>query len=207
MTRTMCSVSLALLLAAGVALAASPPTAGPLALGSKAPMLDAPLQNVDGKEVTIGGVRGPKGTLVIFTCNACPYAKAWEERIVQLGNEYRQKGIGVIAINPNDPKVVAEDDFPTMQARAKARGMAFPYAVDATSDVARAYGATRTPEAFLFDASGTLVYHGAVDDSGEAAKVKDRYLEDALKAVLAGSDVPVKDTKAIGCGIKFRNKA
>lgn len=177
-----------------------------LAHGAKAPATDIKLKTVDGKMITLAEVSGTKGTLVVFTCNACPYVKAWEERLVSLGNTYADKGIGVIAINSNDPKVQAGDSYEVMQERARERGMKFPYAMDETSGVARAFGATRTPEVFLFDASGALVYHGAVDDnSGEPDKVSQRYLKDALDAVLAGTDVTVKETKAIGCGIKFRS--
>ena len=93
-----------------------------------------------------------------------------------------------------------------MQQRAKSNKIAYPYVVDATSDVARAFGATRTPEAFLFGADGKLVYHGTIDDNGEdAAKVEKSYLKDALEAVVKGQDVAVKETKSIGCGIKFRS--
>ena len=111
-------------------------------------------------------------------------------------------------INSNDPGRVAEDGYETMQQRAKQRGMHYPYVVDATSDLARAFGATRTPEAFLFDAAGKLVYHGTIDDNAkEPAKVKERYLQSALKAVMTGQEIALKETKALGCGIKFRTKA
>jgi hypothetical protein len=125
---------------------------------------------------------------VVFTCNACPYAKGWESRIVELGNSYAGKGIGMIAINSNDPKVVADDGYDQMVTRAKERGMKFPYVGDGTQEVAKAFGAARTPEVFLFDAKGTLVYHGAVDDNVESAeKVTKSYLKDALDSVVAGS--------------------
>ena len=184
---------------------AAPALAGGLAIGAKAPQADLKMKSVDGKEVSIADVAGPGGTLVVFTCNHCPWAKAWESRIVELGNAYRQKGVGVIAINANDPKENPVDGFEDMVQRAKERGMQFPYAVDATSNVARAFGATRTPEAFLFDKQGTLVYHGAIDDNAqEPDKVDKRYLKDALDAVVAGKEVAVKETKSIGCTIKFR---
>jgi peroxiredoxin len=191
----------ALLLSSAVAVSAAD-----LALGSPAPMTDVKMKNVDGKDVTIAQAKGEKGTLVVFTCNHCPYSKGWEERIVAMGNEYSKRGIGVIAVNSNDPAVAAEDDFGAMQSRAKERGMTFPYVVDATSGVAKAFGATRTPEAFVFDASGKLVYHGTIDDNMQnAAAVKETYLKDALESVASGKDVAVKETKALGCGIKFRS--
>jgi peroxiredoxin len=180
--------------------------AGGVKLGDRAPMTDTKMKNVDGKEVTIASVAGKNGTLVVFTCNHCPFAKAWEKRIAELGNAAVKDGIGVIAINPNDPETYAEDSFENMQKRAKAAGFEFPYVVDATSDVARAFGASRTPEVFLFDKDGKLVYHGAVDDNRDAPKVAQNYLKDAIAAVAAGKPVTTSETKAVGCGIKFRAK-
>ena len=179
---------------------------GSLPIGATIPMADVAMKNVDGKEINLKSIAQPAGTLVVFTCNHCPFAKRWESRIVALGNTYAAKGIGVVAINANDPKAYPEDAFDVMQVRAKEKGMEFPYVVDATSNVARAFGATKTPEAFLFDKNGKLVYHGAIDDNGEEpSKVENAYLKLALEAVVNGADVPVKETKSIGCGIKFRS--
>ena len=179
-----------------------------LALGDAAPMSDAAMKNVDGKDVTIASVQGKKGTLVVFTCNHCPWAKAWETRIVDLGNGYRKKGVGVIAINPNDPSDYPEDTYAEMQKRAKQRKIGYPYVVDATSNVARAFGASHTPEAYLFDAGGKLVYHGGIDDNAKQPdKVEAHWLRDALDAVVAGKAVPLAETKAFGCSIKFRKEA
>jgi peroxiredoxin len=179
-----------------------------LAIGATAPMADVKMMAVDGTRLSIADVKGAKGTMVIFTCNSCPWVKAWEARIAELGNTYAKQGIGVIAINPNDPGVKSEDDYPAMQERAKQRRMVFPYAVDASSDIARAFGATRTPEVFLFDRKGKLVYHGAPDDNAkEPEKVTARWLRDALDATIGGKAVAVKETKALGCSIKFRAKA
>lgn len=181
--------------------------AGGLSFGDKAPMSDVEMQNVDGKLVSIAGSTGEKGTLVVFSCNACPWVKRWEERLVEIGNTSLEKGIGVIFINANDPARNAEDGFDEMVRRSKKWGMKFPYAVDATSDIARAFGATRTPEAFLFDAKGKLVYHGTVDDNAKApAEVEKAYLKDAVTAVASGKKVSNAETKALGCTIKFREK-
>ena len=180
----------------------------PLSIGDEVPMASVKMKNVDGREVSIAEVAGKKGTLVIFSCNACPWAKAWEKRIVEMGNTYPKQGIGVIVINSNDPDRVAEDGYAVMQQRAKQRGVRYPYVVDATSGVARAFGATRTPEAFLFNASGKLVYHGTIDDNAkQPGQVKERYLQDAIRAVLGGKEVAVPETKALGCSIKFRPEA
>lgn len=181
---------------------------GVLAIGAGAPMTDVKMQNVDGKNLAIGDVKGEKGTLVVFTCNHCPWAQAWESRIIALGNEYSKKGIGVMLVNSNDPTAYEEDAYEVMQTRAKERGMEFPYVVDATSDVARAFGASHTPEAFLFGKTGKLVYHGAVDDNAKQPdQVTARWLQDALAATAAGKPVAVKETKSMGCSIKYRAKA
>jgi peroxiredoxin len=177
-----------------------------LELGDVAPKSDVKMKNVDGKEISIADVKGEKGTLVIFSCNHCPFVVAWEERIGKLGNEFQKRGVGVIQINSNDPAKSAGDSYEGMVKRAKDRGFAFPYVVDADSGVARAFGATRTPEAFLFDAAGKLVYHGTIDDNHkDAAAAKEHYLKDALEAVVAGKEIAIKTTKAVGCGIKFRS--
>jgi peroxiredoxin len=196
-------------LAAVLSLAGAPAARAedkPLALGASAPMADTKLKSAaDGKDVTLAGAKGPKGLLVVFTSNLCPYAKAWEERLVELGNTYSKKGIGVVVVNSNDSASKPGESVEAMAARAKERKMAFPYASDATSGLARAFGATKTPEAFLFDKGGKLVYHGAIDDNHEEpAQVTKRYLKDALEATLTGKTPAVQETKSIGCGIKFR---
>jgi peroxiredoxin len=201
-------VAASLVLVTGLPAGAEETAPKALALGSKAPLSDVKMKTAAGTEVSIADVKGAKGTLVVFTCNACPWVKKWEGRIAKLGNEAVKKGIGVVAINSNDPAKNAEDGFDVMKTRAKARGLKFAYAVDATSDIARAFGATRTPEAFLFDASGKLVYHGTIDDNADDAKaVEEPYLADAVNAVAGGKAVSVTQTKALGCGIKFRSKS
>jgi hypothetical protein len=194
--------------------AAEPPAAEPaaappaLAIGAVMPMAGVKMMGVDGRETTLAGVAGPKGTLVVFSCNHCPWVKAWEPRLVAIGNTWPKRGVGVIAVNANDPKGYPEDGLDGMKQRASQRQMAFPYVVDATSDVARAFGAAKTPEAFLFDKAGKLVYHGAIDDNAkEPGKVKERYLQNALEALTGGKEVAVKETKALGCSIKYRAKA
>jgi hypothetical protein len=178
-----------------------------LAIGDAMPAANAALLNVDGRELTLAKIVGEKGTLVIFSCNHCPWVQAWEARMVAIGNGYRAKGVGVIAVNSNDPKEYPDDDLPRMRERARDKNYLFPYAVDTTSDLARAFGATHTPEAFLFDASGRLVYHGAIDDNARSAdKVQHAYLRDALDAVIAGRSPAVHETKALGCTIVPRER-
>ncbi len=178
-----------------------------LGIGDAIPLADVTMKNVDGRELSISSVKGPKGVLVIFSCNHCPYVKAWDARLAALGNDATGRGVGVIAINPNDPAAYAEDGFEQMKAKAAARAYAFPYVVDAgASQLARAFGATHTPEAFLFDAKGVLVYHGAIDDNVEdAAKVTRHYLRDAVDAVVAGRAPATAESKAIGCSVKLKS--
>jgi thiol-disulfide isomerase/thioredoxin len=198
---------------ASIALASSASSAfaeqkAALPLGSPIPSAMVKLKSVDGRLVSIHDVAGPKGTLVVFTCNHCPYAKAWEKRIAALANNYSNQGIGVILINANDPTAYPEDAFPEMQTRAKSLGLSVPYVVDDTSNVARAFGASVTPEAFLFAADGKLAYHGTIDDNRtDPDKVGAHYLGDALAAVAAGHAPKLAETKSLGCGIKFRAQA
>lgn len=185
--------------------AAAPVSAAGLSLGDEAPMATTTMKSVDGSTTSIAKVAGQKGTLVIFTCNSCPWVKAWQSRMVEVANAAVKQDVGVVMINSNDPTQKDEDGFTEMVARAKSLGMAFPYAVDATSDIARAFGATRTPEAFLFDAQGKLVYHGAIDDNAhKPEEVTERWLADAVTAVTSGKAVGMAETKALGCSIKFR---
>ena len=178
-----------------------------LAIGDAMPMKDVKMAGVDGKSVTLATVAGKKGTLVVFTCNHCPWAKMWQTRVTEIGNAAGKARIGMVAINANDPAEYPEDGMEGMKQRAKELKIKFPYVVDATSDVARTFGATRTPEAFLFDADGKLVYHGTVDDSPkDASAVKDAYLKDAVNAVSTGKAVTTAETKSMGCSIKFREK-
>lgn len=193
-------------LAMGLAMRLNAETDGdePLALGAEAPTTAVQMKGTDGEMYTLADVRGEKGTLVIFSCNSCPWAIKWERRVASIGNAYQTKGFGVIVINANDPARVSEDGFDEMVARAQSLSYEFPYVADPTSRVARAFGARRTPEVFLFHADGKLVYHGAIDDNAsDANAVEAAYLKDALDALLAGKAIAIPETKALGCSIKF----
>lgn len=179
----------------------------PFTIGQPAPLQDIRMKGVSGTELSIAEAAGAKGTLVIFTCNHCPWVKMWQTRIATIGNAAIKRGVGVIAVNANDPAAYPEDGFGEMKARAKQLGFKFPYVVDATSEVARAFGATHTPEAYLLDAQGNLVYHGGVDDNARDEKaVKQPWLRQAVDALVGGKPVPMAETKALGCSIKFREK-
>lgn len=177
-----------------------------LKLGTEAPVADFEMKGTDGKMHTLASVQSKQGTLVIFSCNSCPWAVKWEGRVASIGNAYQDKGFGVIVINSNDPKRVSEDGFDEMVSRAKTLAYEFPYVADPTSRVARAFGASRTPEVFLFDANGKLAYHGAIDDNAsDANAVEAAYLKDALNALIADEAISTTETKALGCGIKYNS--
>ena len=179
--------------------------AGPLAVGTSLPALSEKLKNVDGKEKLLSEwLTVDKPKLVIFSCNPCPYSKAWEDRILAIGREFKDR-ISIVMVNSNDPNRSQEDSFEEMKKRAESKKYPFPYLVDATSNAAHIFGATKTPEAFLFSREGKLVYHGAVDDSSEAEKVKEQYLRDTLSLVVNGKTPQKAETKFIGCTIKFRS--
>lgn len=176
-------------------------------IGDKA--IDFKLKNVDGKMVSMSDYKDAKGFIVVFTCNHCPFAKAYEGRIIALNTKYASLGYPVIAINPNDPTQVDEDSYANMQARAKAKNYQFPYLVDGTQDIAHAYGAAHTPHVFVLQKSGSdfiVKYIGAIDDnSDDPSAVKQKYVENAVDNLLAGKPVNPASTKAIGCGIKWKS--
>ncbi|MER3318636.1 MAG: thioredoxin family protein [Allomuricauda sp.] len=167
---------------------------------------DFSLSNVDGTMVSLSDFDNAKGFLVIFTCNTCPYAQAYEDRIITLDAKYKQQGVPVIAINPNDPSAKPGDSFEKMKERATNKGFSFPYMIDEGQNVYPQYGATRTPQVFLLEktAKGNVVkYIGAIDDNyQDASQVDEKFVENAVDAMLAGNEINPKTTKAIGCGIK-----
>lgn len=166
---------------------------------------DFKLKNVDGKMVSLSDYKDAKGFIVIFTCNHCPFAIAYEDRIIALNKKYAPQGYPVIAINPNDPAVSAGDSFEGMQGRAREKSFAFPYLFDEGQKIFPQYGATRTPHVFLLDKDRVVKYIGAIDDNvNEPEKVKVRYVEDAIEALKAGKEIGTTYTKAIGCTIKVK---
>jgi peroxiredoxin len=191
--------------------AENPPT---LALGAAAP--DFNLPGVDGRYWALKDFAAAKALVVIFTCNHCPTAQYYEERIKQIATDYKDKGAALVAINPNDPKSIRLDElgwtdlsdtFAEMKLRAKERGYNFPYLYDGdTEAVSRAYGPVATPHAFVFDAARMLRYVGAIDDSERIQHAKKNYLRDTLDALLAGNEPPVAQTKVVGCSTKWAGK-
>mgnify|MGYP005867413499 CR=1 FL=1 len=171
-------------------------------IGDAAP--DFNLPGVDGNNYSLSDFRDKKVLVVIFSCNHCPYVQAYEDRIIALQEEFKDKGVTFIAINSNDDKSYPEDSFENMIKRAKIKGYNLPYLRDESQDVARAYGATHTPHIFVFDEKRRLSYTGKIDDNWrEPGKVKERYLRDAIVALLEGREVRNPETYAIGCTIKW----
>jgi peroxiredoxin len=167
---------------------------------------DFSLPNVDGEMVSLADFEDAKGFIVIFTCNTCPYSIANEDRIIALDNKYKEKGYPVIAINPNDPAAAKGEAMSDMKQRSLDKGFTFPYLQDVGQQVYPQYGATKTPHVFVLqkaDDDNIVRYIGAIDDSSRNPdKVKKRYVEQAVDALLAGESQSTTKTKAIGCSIK-----
>ena len=167
---------------------------------------DFKLENIDGSMVSLSDFNEAKGFIVTFTCNTCPYAVAYEDRIEALNKKYASKGYPVIAIMPNNTDVKPGDNMEAMQKRAKEKGFTFPYLIDKGQKIYPQYGATKTPHVYVLQKTkkGNIVkYIGAIDDNFQDANaVKTKYVEDAVNALLSGNEIKVKETKAIGCTIK-----
>jgi peroxiredoxin len=174
-----------------------------LRVGDKA--IPFKLPGVDDKEHSLNDYVGKNAVAVIFSCNHCPYVRAWEDRMVQIQSDYEDKGVQLVAINANDESKYPDDSFSKMKERAREKKFNFPYLRDETQNVARAYGAERTPEVFLLDTNSILQYHGTIDDNYDDPKgVKEHYLRRALDAVLAGKSVSIAEIKPVGCTIKWK---
>jgi peroxiredoxin len=170
---------------------------------------DFKLKNIDGKFVSLNDYSNSRGVVIVFTCNHCPYAQAYQDRIIEIDKKYKPLGYPVIAINPNDPQIVPEDSYDNMISRAKEKGFTFPYLFDESQAVYRMYGAKHTPHVYLLQKEGknfVVKYIGAIDDNYEdASKVTHPYLANALDALLAGRAPDPSSTKAIGCSIKDKH--
>ncbi|WP_418509583.1 thioredoxin family protein [Corallibacter sp.] len=167
---------------------------------------DFKLENIDGTMVSLANYKEAKGFIVVFTCNTCPYAVAYEDRIEALNKKYASKGYPVIAIMPNNVSVKPGDSMEAMRARAKEKGFTFPYLMDAGQKIYPKYGATKTPHVYVLqktDKGNQVKYIGAIDDNYQDANaVNKKYVEDAVDALLAGKEVQETHTRAIGCTIK-----
>ena len=190
-------VSLLLLVSAAACM-----NADELSIGATAPKFSL-VNAVDGKTVAFHPGDG-KVSVVVFTCNQCPYAKAFEPRIIELAKQYQAKGVVFYAIDPNDESQYAVESLAEMKARATAQGYPFPYLKDGDSTIAHAYGARVTPHVYVIDGSGTLRYRGYVDDSAKPEERRTTGLSNALDDLLAGKTAANQTTRAFGCTIKWK---
>jgi peroxiredoxin len=169
-----------------------------LEVGAEAPGFSG--VGVDDKEHSLGDYKDAKAVVVVFTCNHCPVAVAYEDRLIELQKDYGSKGVQVVAVCVND---VGGDRLPAMKKRAEEKGFNFPYVRDDSQESAREYGATCTPHVFLLCPERKVAYQGAIDDNNNPKNVEKHYLRDAIDAVLAGKEVPETVTKQRGCSIKW----
>jgi peroxiredoxin len=172
-------------------------------VGTPAPGFSLP--GVDGETWSLERLADAKVLVVVFTCNHCPYAKASEGRLIAIEDDYRDRGVKLVAINPNDATRYAEDSFEAMKVRARERGFNFPYLRDESQSVARAYDAACTPDPFVFGPDRKLVYNGRIDDDWkDETKVTQRDLRAAIDCALAGRPVDFPVVPSMGCSIKWR---
>jgi peroxiredoxin len=176
--------------------------ANELPIGATMPLADVKMKDVSGKEVSLKDAVKKNGVLVMFSCNTCPYVKKNQQRTRDIATYALKNNIGVILLNSNAAERDGSDSFAAMQRYAKEQGYNWYYAVDEANKLADAFGATRTPENFLFNKEGKLVYHGAIDDNPEETSVQRKHLLVAMDEMLNGKDVTLTKTRSVGCGIK-----
>jgi thioredoxin-related protein len=175
----------------------------PLPLGASLPKADNKLKDISGKEVTLKDAMKENGLLVMFSCNTCPVVINNQARTKEICQFATKKSIGVVLLNSNEANRKSSESLNAMQEYAKGQSYSWYYAEDKNNELADAFGASRTPECFLFDKEGKLIYHGAIDDSpSDASSVKRNHLKEAINEVLAGKEVSVKQSKSVGCSIK-----
>jgi len=175
----------------------------PLPIGASLPSPDKKMKDIAGKEVSFKDAMNKKGLLVMFSCNTCPVVKAYQSRTIEACKYAKNNQIGVILLNSNEAYRSNGDSFNDMKEYAGEQGYNWPYVLDDNSTMANAFGASRTPECFLFNANGKLVYHGAIDDNQNGPDdVTRKHLVVAMDEMLAGKDVSVKNTRSVGCNIK-----
>jgi peroxiredoxin len=170
---------------------------------------DFSLKNVDGKMVSLVDYKDAKGFIISITCNTCPYAIMYEQRIIDLHKKYASQGYPVIAINPNDPEQKPGDSFHKMVERASEKNYPFPYLIDESQEVTKHFGATNTPHMYILQKENDqyrVAYIGTIDNNPKSAEQASKhYIDDAIKALLSGQKVEVSKTKAVGCTIKWKS--
>ncbi|MGI8892859.1 MAG: thioredoxin family protein [Bacteroidia bacterium] len=181
----------------------APTISSELGIGKKAPKTDYKMKDVTGKELSLNQIKGENGLLVIFSCNTCPWVINWQDRYNELHDVARKHKVGMVAVNSNEGQRSEEDSFDAMANHAKANGYTFSYVQDTNSELADAFGATRTPHVFLFDKNMNLVYRGAIDDNAkDRSAVEKPYLKNAIESMVKGEEIYPSTTKSLGCTIK-----
>lgn len=174
-----------------------------LQIGSSMPKADVKMKDISGKEISLKEAKKKNCLLVMFSCNTCPYVIKNQQRTNEISKYALDKNIGVVLINSNEAQRGDEDSYEAMKEYAKEQGYSWYYVVDKNSELADAFGAKRTPETFLFDKDGKLVYHGAIDDNPtNAGSVSRKHLKEAIDEAVSGKEVTVKTSRSVGCGIK-----
>ncbi len=174
-----------------------------LPIGAEMPRADVKLKDISGKDITLKDAKKQNGLLVMFSCNTCPYVIKNQSRTLEVCKYALSKGMGVVVLNSNEASRGEGDSYEDMQEYARSQGYQWYYAVDKNNELADAFGAKRTPECYLFDKSGKLVYHGAIDDNpADGSRVNRAHLKEAINELTAGKDVSVKESRSVGCGIK-----
>ena len=174
-----------------------------IGIGTSIPKADEKMQTVSGGKISLNDVKTNKGLLVMFSCNTCPYVIKSQARTKEMMEYAVNRGFGMIIINSNEAYRKEDDSYESMKKYAKQQGYKVPYVVDEASETANAFGATRTPEVFLFDGNGKLVYKGAMEDSpANPSESKQLYLKDAIDNLVGGTEINPNSTRSIGCGIK-----
>ena len=188
---------------AAIAVMALKPIGDPLPLGASIPSPEIKMKDISGTEVSLRDAKTNKGLLVMFSCNTCPYVVKNQTRTNEACKYAKNNGIGVAILNSNEAQRGDDDSYNAMKEYAKQQGYNWSYLIDHNSVMADAFGAKRTPECFLFDGNGKLVYHGAIDDNpSDASAVSRKHLIAAVDELLTGKEVSVKESKSVGCGIK-----
>ena len=174
-----------------------------LAIGEVGPMFDYEMMNIDGNTITLNDVKAENGTLLIFSCNTCPFVHAWEDRYLEIEKIAAANGVGMIYVNPNEDIRDRGESLADNQERATMIGYTAPYTIDTDHQLADAYGATRTPHVYLMNSDNVLVFRGAIDDNSRSASdVENTYLRDAILELAAGQAITTPTSRAIGCTIK-----
>jgi peroxiredoxin len=184
-------------------LSAFNPIQDTLSMGADMPKGDVKMKDVNGNILSLNEAKAPNGLLVMFSCNTCPYVAKNLSRIKEIAGYAADSKIGIMIINSNEGNRNSDDSYAAMQTYAKTQQLKWHYVLDSNSEIADAFGAKRTPECYLFDKMGKLIYHGAIDDSpADITLIKRTHLKEAINEMLSGKDVSIKESRSVGCGIK-----